>query len=268
MSVIKNKHTDIDFWSGQTIICNRKGGWVTRRSSDWSLILVFSGQGKILSASKTVNLFKGDLVLIAPGYPHHFKTDKDWNIIWFHFLMRSHISGEINWPEVSPGFYSVNISGRQFYRVFAALREAHQLDLQRSKDWYPLAYNLLESVLLRGNSQVEQNRKNAKDKIIKAQKLLLSPSGAINIDKIAVKCGMSRSAFYTQFKRTVGVSPREYRELHALRHAQMLLKRTQLPISKIADQVGMSNIYYFSNRFKKFSGLSPSAYRISKINSK
>lgn len=262
MTVIKNKFTDIDFWSGQTIVNSQKHEWLTRRSSDWSLIFTLSGQGKISSASKIVNISKGDLVLIAPNYPHDFQTDKDWNIIWFHFLMRSHILGEINWPQVVPGFYSVNITGRQFLRTFAALREAHQLDLERSKAWYSLAYNLLESVLLRGNSFVRQNSKSSEDRIIKAQKLLLNPSESRNIDKIAFKCGMSRSAFYTQFKRTIGVSPREYRELYALRRAQMLLESTQTSISEIADQVGMSNIYYFSNRFKKFSGLAPSAYRI------
>lgn len=262
MNVIKKKR-DIDFWSGQTIINNVKRAWWGHRSSDWNMVFTLDGQGKITSAGKTVNVSKGDLTLVAPNHPHHFQTDNNWNIIWFHFLMRSHISGKVNWSEVAPGIYSVNIVGRQFFRVAAALLEARQLDLHRDRAWYPLAYNLLESALLRGNNQIEQKDNTPEDIIIKAQKLLINPSESRNIDKIALKCGMSRSAFYMQFKRVVGVSPREYRELSALRRAQMLLENTKLSISDIADQVGMSNVYYFSNRFKKFSGLPPAAYRIS-----
>ena len=46
-----------------------------------------------------------------------------------------------------------------------------------------------------------------------------------------------------------------------IRHAKQLLIGTAHPISEIAAAVGFENCYYFSNAFKKQTGLSPSDYR-------
>jgi len=43
--------------------------------------------------------------------------------------------------------------------------------------------------------------------------------------------------------------------------ATLLLTSTDLPISKIADTLGFDNQFYFSNFFKKQTGMVPSSYR-------
>ncbi|OGV34102.1 MAG: hypothetical protein A2020_09455 [Lentisphaerae bacterium GWF2_45_14] len=262
-SAIKDKRDNEDFLSGQTIIVNQERGWQGLRVSDWNMILTLTGKGEISSSGKAVTVSRGDLTLIRPDYPRHFYTDKNWNILWFHFLMHMYPE-KITWPELVPGIYQIKLAEREFLYTLRSLREAHQLNVLQSKGWYSLVYNLLENALLRGNNQAAQNDRNIDDRIIRAQKLLLKHSDSDNIDGIAASCNMSRSAFYANFKRAIGSSPRKYRELQALRRAQQLLEGTQLSISEISDQIDMPNIYYFSNRFKKFSGLSPSAYRKSR----
>ncbi|MDR1283844.1 MAG: AraC family transcriptional regulator [Opitutaceae bacterium] len=262
---IQSPTKDADFFSGHHIYTNRECRWEGNRPQDWSLILTLGGHGEISTKDGMVENITGALTLISPDHPHTFYTDANWIIRWVHFLMRPHMPSKINWPEPVRGIYQVHLGSTDLKACAAALEEATRLDCQRAKGWYPLAYNLTENVLLRGNNKDAEVESVADTKIIFAQKLLLeSPDNAANMDTIAKECGMSRSSFYAHFKQAVGISPREYREILLLRRAQMLLDNSHLTISEIAGQIGMPSIYYFSTRFKKFSGMSPSAYRQNK----
>ena len=63
------------------------------------------------------------------------------------------------------------------------------------------------------------------------------------------------------FKKGMGVSIMRYRNDVRLGHAKALLLATELPLSKIAAQVGFENSHYFSRIFKKEEGVSPSEYK-------
>ncbi len=52
------------------------------------------------------------------------------------------------------------------------------------------------------------------------------------------------------------------------RAAQSLLSETNIPVSLIATKVGYSNFSYFSQVFKKYTGMSPVEYRAAKRRSK
>ena len=53
-----------------------------------------------------------------------------------------------------------------------------------------------------------------------------------------------------------------------MRAAQSLLSDTNIPVSLIATKVGYSNFSYFSQVFKKYTGMSPVKYRAAKRRSK
>lgn len=259
-SVIKNPCDNIDFQAGQSILYGREVVWAGNRHDDWSLIFCIDGSGEIYSEDGSLKVQKKSLVMIAPGHPHRFKTS-NWNILWFHFLMRSHMPKEVFWTEPVSGIFYLDLVTREYRRAYLALNEVLQLDLQRGHGWYHLAYGLLETVILRGNVRVNPSIDSHKSQISHAQKLLSDLGKGWSIDEVALKCGMSRVAFFNKFKSIVGTSPQKYRELCAMRRAQHLLEDSDLSISEIANLTGMPNIYYFSNRFKKFSGFSPSVYR-------
>ncbi|WP_105619863.1 helix-turn-helix domain-containing protein [Vallitalea okinawensis] len=67
--------------------------------------------------------------------------------------------------------------------------------------------------------------------------------------------------FVTIFKKSLGVSPKKYINDIRLRKAKDLLLSTELNISDITYQLGFKDIYYFSKKFKKDTGLSPSLFR-------
>ncbi|MFD0588694.1 helix-turn-helix domain-containing protein [Paenibacillus sp. GCM10027627] len=63
------------------------------------------------------------------------------------------------------------------------------------------------------------------------------------------------------FKRLTGLPPNEYILSVRHREARRLLRETELPIERIAEQLGYSGIHYFSRLFRKHEGISATEYR-------
>jgi len=66
------------------------------------------------------------------------------------------------------------------------------------------------------------------------------------------------------FREQIGVPPRQYLEELRLQRAAQLLRSTGLPVGEIAAETGYANAFYFSSRFRKMFGKSPSEYRLKK----
>lgn len=258
---------DADFFSGRTQVVESvyyefESIWI----HDWSLLLTLDGRGKIVFGEHRVESEPGDMLLIAPEHPHRFQPEPGWDLVWFHFLMRPHLTADLHWPERFPGLRSRRFEGAEFRRVKTALLEAMSLDHRRPFHWHGLACALLEGALLRGcvGSPDENSRS---EWLARAQRLLLQNAEANqSIDRAAALCGMSRTMFYAVFKRAAGMSPRAYREFTLMRRAQFLLQSTSLSVAVVARQLGMEDPFYFSTRFRRFCGQSPSEYRRKKRN--
>ncbi|UKI34418.1 MAG: AraC family transcriptional regulator [Lentisphaeria bacterium] len=166
----------------------------------------------------------------------------------------------LSWNEVLPGIFHASPGPTEFRRALRSLLEMHRLYLARRRNWYPLARNLLDGVLIRGGAG-EDGESTVPMLLWQAQERLRNLSEPVDIDRLAEESGMSRAVFYLRFKEAVGVSPRRYRENYAMHCAWQLLENTDLSISDIARKVGMQNIYYFSTRFRKCCGVSPSSWR-------
>ena len=63
------------------------------------------------------------------------------------------------------------------------------------------------------------------------------------------------------FREAYGVGMVTYLNEIRIRKAKELLNTTEMQIQEIADQVGFSDVKYFSQQFKKFAGCTPTVYR-------
>ena len=59
----------------------------------------------------------------------------------------------------------------------------------------------------------------------------------------------------------MGISPGQFILQKKMETATQLLTSTDLPIASIADSLGFGSQFYFSNFFKKQTGMTPSSYR-------
>ena len=83
----------------------------------------------------------------------------------------------------------------------------------------------------------------------------------IYLNEIGKNSGLSYVQFLRRFKAYTGVSPSEYVMTLRLQKAKELLTNTNFQIRQIAFYCGFENEYYFSNFFKKQTGISPTSFR-------
>ncbi len=102
----------------------------------------------------------------------------------------------------------------------------------------------------------------SEDTMHRARRYLLSRAdGAIDLQQLAARLGMSYSRFRSLFEEHTGMPPRQYHLQIRINKAERLLAETDLTVSEIAARLGFSSVYYFSRLFSKKAGTSPTAFR-------
>ena len=82
----------------------------------------------------------------------------------------------------------------------------------------------------------------------------------LSIKEIAEMCNVSENHFRTLFRQYAGVSPVKHRTSRQIEIAKRLLE-TGYNISETAEQLGFSDVPYFSRVFKAETGITPSKYK-------
>lgn len=86
-------------------------------------------------------------------------------------------------------------------------------------------------------------------------------SDPITIDQLAGIAGLSRYRFCHLFRQLTGVSAMAYILGARIDQAELLLKKTDLSVMRIAMDTGFSDSNYFSRMYRKHRGVSPSSAR-------
>lgn len=83
----------------------------------------------------------------------------------------------------------------------------------------------------------------------------------VKLSELAALMHMQPTYFIRSFKKTFQQSPIAYYNVLRVATAIDLLATTDLPLYKIAERIGISDQYYFSNFFKTQCSISPNQYR-------
>ncbi len=86
----------------------------------------------------------------------------------------------------------------------------------------------------------------------------------LRVADLARRMGMSECWFIRSFKARTGMTPQRYLTQIRLGQARELLSSSTLNIGEIAAVCGYENALYFSRVFRKYTGLSPRAFRESR----
>ncbi|NID14677.1 helix-turn-helix domain-containing protein [Luteibacter yeojuensis] len=83
----------------------------------------------------------------------------------------------------------------------------------------------------------------------------------VSIRELADTRGLVYAEFVRAFKRSFGVSPRDWLTARRLERALELMGNRSLPLTEIASRVGFSDSSQFSRLFIRFMGCPPGAWR-------
>jgi len=83
----------------------------------------------------------------------------------------------------------------------------------------------------------------------------------LSYQSVAKEIGVTYDVFRHVFRRQTGVSPARYRMNQRIAAACDLLLHTALGVKQIAETLGFSSEFHFSQRFKEIKGVSPRKFR-------
>ncbi|MFW5752740.1 MAG: helix-turn-helix domain-containing protein [Planctomycetota bacterium] len=78
---------------------------------------------------------------------------------------------------------------------------------------------------------------------------------------LAARCGWTRHHFARRFKARTGTTPRAYILATRIAAAQDLLAASDLPVTRVAEELGYGEVYAFSKQFTAAVGVPPSTWR-------
>lgn len=247
---------DADFAINHAVIQKDGFAWSRRIRDLPGGLFCLSGDGRITLGAREAQTGPGDFMVYQGRESYEFRSGPRWEFIWFHCLPSPEVRELMRFEEELPGLSRIRFSGTERRRVVRELLEARELELLRPPFWRIQACLLAENVLVRACRAA--GRSDGDGRMRRALKLLTEWD--VPIDGIAQRCCMSRTAFYARFRAAFGCSPQQCRERIRMRQAAALLEGGHLTIREVAARVGMDP-YYFSHRFRRFSGHAPDAWR-------
>ncbi|MBT3135440.1 AraC family transcriptional regulator [Alteromonas sp. ALT199] len=241
---------------------NLSGNYTVGRVSPPNHTLFYSikGQGKFRVPSGKMQLNEGQLILLPAGQSFEVSiVSEQWDIIW------------------------VNLANAERWRSFrsndalvldnAMLEGLHHamelLYLERAPENQRAAMQLVSSYLYRIADRPLGEKPASDDKERRQISRLHAVFSAVDkqlqfdwdMKSLSEKAHYSAPHLHRLCLQVFGRSPKQHVIHLRMTRAKSLLLSTQWPVSYIASYVGYTNVFTFSKRFKKSTGLSPSAFR-------
>jgi len=238
-----------------------------RNTRDWLLFFTLSGTGLFRYDGGEFIAKRGDIAFYTPGTSQDYglvDSRQRWEFLWFHFYARPDWAEIMRWPPVNPGLLHLKVSERAAWtRLRDELRSAHHFASTTRRHAKVRAMHALETFFLECTAQIPEAASSVLDPRIERclefiQRNLRTP---ISRTVLAEHVGLSLHRFSHLFQEQVGKSPRQFVEEERIKIARHLIESTSTTFSEIAEETGFPNLFYFSQRFKASTGLSPSAFR-------
>lgn len=219
----------------------------------------------------------GAVDLYVDGKPHRIAGRKFWSSYpgpqirfepaeghetWVHRYLAFRGPGVDRWR--TAGLFPIepqSVDARSDYPQ----RFDELLELSRRNDRWGIARAalLLESIL----TELAESRARPNELPMWIEPVLSTArqfDADIDQSRLAAEAGMTPRTFRRQFQNVMGMSARDYVISSRIDHAKELLGMTQMPIKRIAEQLGYRDVAFFTRQFHKVTGVAPAAYRRSR----
>ena len=236
--------------------CVQDWSWDTslRLPVDHDLWTVFSGRGQLRADGHAWDLLPGDCFALRPGgrYIGSHDPDRPLVVIHIHFEPATGQTFRFHRRLTNLAFLEDVLT-----RVVYAHREGHG---DQAIIWMDAALTEIRNQeVLTDRSGREDRRAEGIETI--CRRIHENPSAPYRVDKLAKAVGLSADHFTRLFRKIRGITPREFILQARIESAQDLLRASDHSVSRIAEILGYSDVYFFSRQFKEKVGVSPSVFR-------
>lgn len=231
------------------------------------LLYVIEGRGWAQIGEHRCELAQGNLVVLDPSVLHEEHSDKQSPLRFAFCAIDSFaIEGLPPCGLLSAGRYPVIETGDCRYRmesVFADLIHETSEQVSFCNDMSNSLVSMLLVLAIRLLLAQPTSRPTAMSEECSrvAEFINSNYSEPLSLADLSQTVYVSKHHLAHIFKSQTGVSPIRYLINKRISEAKRLLRETELTVGEISVQVGYNDPVYFSQIFKKSTGMSPSVYR-------
>lgn len=226
------------------------------------ILFTVSGRGKIEIDGQEWIAEEGSVFYVASGIPHkYYPLEDDWTTHWMVFR-----GNYLNELMMTMGFEKymfgyageIDVLEKMHQRIYALAVEPGYGDEKCSQLVYQyvmLVYRMLTERKQTGIGSMIDDALSYMDHNYRDD---------ITLNKLSEISGVSKQYFCKIFKEKMDMRPLEYLARKRVSEAKVMLYNSDKSILEIGKSVGYQDPTYFGVVFKKYEGVSPSAYRDSR----
>lgn len=218
---------------------------------------VIRGTGTVVVDGKSYTASAGDVYIIPEASHHLYYSDEHDPWIKIFFNVRGRLIGQLVKLYGLSG--RVIVPGGELLPLFLQFYEIAKTSTDHREIIGPCALKLHEIVQRLGEI-VEKGVADEEAVRIKAV-LDRNLTRDVTIEELAKAAFCSKDHVIRVFKRAYGETPHAYFLRQKMALAQSLLIGTKLSVGEVAASVGYGDSHYFSNVFRRVTGMSPLEYR-------
>ena len=206
----------------------------------------------------------GQLWIYPPEVPHKYVTyHRDQTVYWYLHFTGSDVAALMDALEIGL-MRPLDVSSRSTLALLGQIRESMQHDDAVSR--LCAEYRTLALLELLAPAKIAAEKTPSGGDIgnmmQRAMDMMEHSFGdEYDAGQYAAMFHMSVSRFVHLFRETCGVSPYAYCIRIRMANARAMLEETELKIREIAERCGYRDALYFTQAFRRNTGMTPSEYR-------
>ncbi|MFR7592935.1 MAG: AraC family transcriptional regulator [Longibaculum sp.] len=227
------------------------------------IFYVLSGKGKFTVENNVFDVKSDDMIIVNPNIYHHEDSSGD-DPLEYVVLGVEDLTFGLNEEDNLFLYQSFEKNNSVQYYISQLLMESEN----KAIGYEMVCQKLFDLFLLYVIRQMRLNlSSNPLIQPIKREIRMISYyidqnySDNITLESLAEYMKMNKYYMAHEFKRCMGVSPINYLIERRIKECKSLLTTTSLSIAEISETVGFSSQSYFSQMFKKNTGMTPKQYR-------